>query len=158
MNENVFFFLKFKNNIHFFYDNISLESALPLMKKYGYTAIPVIDNQGIYKGSVSEGDFLWFALENKNDPEALKNTFVGEIIRTNFMPAASININSAELQQLSLHQNYVPIVDDRGCFIGIVTRQDIIRDLMQNQIKKETSQALEETISDSFFNSIYLTV
>ena len=32
-----------------------------------------------------------------------------------------------ELLQLAMSQNFVPVVDDRGMFIGIVTRQDIMR-------------------------------
>lgn len=131
MNENVFFFLKFKNDVRFFYDNLSVADALRLMKAHGYTAVPVTDNQGRYKGSVSEGDFLWFILEHGSDPEVLSETLVGELIRPDFMPAELTTISFEELQAASLHQNYVPIIDDRGCFIGIVTRQSIIHWLMK---------------------------
>ena len=36
--------------------------------------------------------------------------------------SASVN----ELLELVLDQNFVPVTDDRGVFIGIVTRRDII--------------------------------
>jgi CBS domain-containing protein len=32
-----------------------------------------------------------------------------------------------ELLSVAVTQNFVPVVDDRGMFIGIVTRQDIMR-------------------------------
>lgn len=131
MNENVFFFLKFKNDVRFFYDNLSVAEALRLMKAHGFTAVPVTDNQGVYKGSVSEGDFLWFVMEHGSDSEVLAETEVGKLIRPDFMPAALTTISFEDLQAASLHQNYVPIIDDRGCFIGIVTRQSIIRYLMK---------------------------
>ena len=36
-----------------------------------------------------------------------------------------------ELLTLAMNQNFVPVVDDLGSFIGIVTRRDIIRHLTE---------------------------
>lgn len=33
------------------------------MKHHGYTAIPVISRQGKYVNTVTEGDFLWYMLD-----------------------------------------------------------------------------------------------
>ncbi|MCF0246002.1 MAG: hypothetical protein HUJ55_04180, partial [Ileibacterium sp.] len=59
---------------------------------------------------------------------------------------AHISIPFDLLLDASLHQNFVPIVDDRNIFIGIVTRQSIINYFIsspaaQNLVLKETLEA-----------------
>ena len=58
MQENVFFFLKAKNSVKYLYDNISVEDGLTLMRKHKYTAMPIINKEGVYVGTITEGDFL----------------------------------------------------------------------------------------------------
>lgn len=127
MNENVLFFLKFKKDLQFFYDTLSLDEALRLIRKHGFTAVPVINGMGEYLGTVTEGDFLWDLLEHGSDPQRLENSAVRDLIRKNFMPAVNINVTMEQLLETSLHQNFVPVVDDRSIFIGIVTRQALLR-------------------------------
>ena len=42
-----------------------------------------------------------------------------------------------ELLKRSMSQSFVPVVDDRGAFVGIVTRQNIIRRLTTPRVEKE---------------------
>ena len=51
------------------------------------------------------------------------------ILRPEFNPAVRIDVTMEELIEQSLHQSFIPVVDDRGAFVGIVTRQTIIRRL-----------------------------
>ena len=60
MQENVFFFLKTKNSVKYLYDNISVEDGLALMRKHKYTAMPIINKEGVYVGTITEGDFPVF--------------------------------------------------------------------------------------------------
>ncbi len=127
MNENVIFFLRFKRDLQFYYDTLPLSEAIELMKKHKYTAVPVIDRYGKYVGTVSEGDFLWYVLDHGNDKDVLENAVVKDVIRPDFMPPVNIAVTMPELIETSLHQNFVPVVDDRNVFIGIVTRQALLR-------------------------------
>ena len=52
------------------------------------------------------------------------------------MPAVRIDVDLKTLIERSLEQNYVPIVDDRGIFIGIVTRKSIIKYLMNHTMNE----------------------
>lgn len=141
MNQNVVFFLKFKKDLQFYYSSLSVLDALNAMKKHGFTAVPVIDQGGCYMGSVTEGDFLWFILQNGNDPDLLEKTQVKQLIRKGFMPAVNIDVTLNELLETSFHQNYVPVVDDRNKFIGIVTRQSLLRHFGQSSAKLVATSA-----------------
>lgn len=141
MNQNVVFFLKFKKDLQFYYSSLSVLDALNAMKKHGFTAVPVIDQSGCYMGSVTEGDFLWFILQNGNDPALLEKTQVKQLIREGFMPAVNIDVTLNELLETSFHQNYVPVVDDRNKLIGIVTRQSLLRHFGQSSTKLVTTSA-----------------
>lgn len=131
MNANVIFFLKFKKDVRFFYDTLTLRQALPMMKQHGYTAVPVINSEGEYVGSLSEGDLLWTILENGSTAEMLDTMLVRDLIRPGFMPAVNISVPFQTLLETSFDQNYVPVVDDRNIFIGIVTRQTLMKYLAQ---------------------------
>ena len=128
MQENVFFFLKTKNSVKYLYDNISVEDGLALMRKHKYTAMPIINKEGVYVGTLTEGDFLWYLLDHPSiHKEDLEQMEIRELIRGDF--------TVDQLFAQSLKQNFVPVVDDRQIFIGIVTRQSIIQYLMNNADK-----------------------
>ncbi|MGN1276258.1 MAG: CBS domain-containing protein [Floccifex sp.] len=125
MKDNIFFYLKKKGDVFYLNSFLSIEEGLEEMKKSGFTAIPVIDKEGCYVGSITEGDFLWYMCqEDHNMKKPIKS-----IIRKDFMPAASITTPMSEILNQSLLQNYVPVVDDRNIFIGIITRKVILESL-----------------------------
>lgn len=123
-----------KNDAAFVYDNCTVRQGLEKMKAHGYTAIPVLTPDGRYAGTVSEGDFLWNILdENDNSMKSKENLLISDIIRDGFNPSANIYITMDELLQRAVQQSFIPVTDDRGYFIGIVTRQKIILTLMGKQ-------------------------
>lgn len=92
----------------------------------------MLSKDGTYVGSVSEGDFLWHILEYRNnDLRVQENYQVSDILRKDFNPAVKIDVSMDELLERSMNQNFIPVVDDRNFFIGIVTRQDIIRSILK---------------------------
>ena len=104
------------------------------MRHYGYTAIPVINREGKYIGTVSEGDFLWYLSDCFREKEEVNQKTLEEIpltkvIRRDSYRSVKITANVNELLNVALNQNFVPVVDDLGSFIGIVTRRDIIINL-----------------------------
>lgn len=129
---NVIMLLKPKETIKYIYESNTLRQGIEKMRAHSYTAIPVISDDGAYVGTVSEGDFLYYILDmqNNNMKEQEKH-FVKDIIRRDFNPAVNIDVTMDELLDRALKQNFVPVTDARGTFIGIVTRQDIIRHFME---------------------------
>lgn len=105
----------------------TVRQGLEIMKSRGYTAIPVLDKEGHYRGSVTEGDFLRHILATGTTQLKDHELFrVGEIYRSDFCPALNLHATESAVIEAVLQQNYVPIVDDRGCLCGIVTRRSVI--------------------------------
>ena len=135
---NILYFLTPKSEVEYIRIESSVRQGLEKMKYHGYAAIPVIDTEGHYEGTVTEGDFLW-ALYNDNNPDIkrLEKTELKTIIRKNYKPVkASASID--EILSKAYNQNFVPVVDDRDCFIGIIKRKDIIKYLatVRTEIKE----------------------
>ena len=125
---NVIMLLKPKETVKYIFENNTLRQGWEKMKANGYTAIPVISEDGKYVGTVSEGDFLYYIVDrNTQGMKQQEKFYVRDIIRKDFNPAVKIDVQMDELLNRAMHQNFVPVTDDRGTFIGIVTRQDIIR-------------------------------
>lgn len=124
---NILYFLTPKSEVEYINIDSTVRQGLEKMKYHGYSAIPVIDSDGHYKGTVTEGDFLW-ALYNDNSPDIrkLEKTELKSIIHRDYEPvSASASVD--EVLQRSYHQNFVPVVDDRDVFIGIIKRKDVIK-------------------------------
>ncbi len=125
---NIIYMLHPKNTVDYLFCDESVYSGLEKFQNCGYTALPVIDRNGIYVGTVSEGDFLRCILEKKaftaEDQEIYS---VSGIIRKGWNPPIKVTAPMDELLLQVMDQNFLPVVDDRGCFAGIVTRKDIIK-------------------------------
>ena len=127
-NTNILRLLKPKALTSYIYDDLTLRQAIEKMKHHGYTAIPVIGRGGEYVKTIAEGDFLWFMLAHDiGDITELEDYYVRDIPRRVVCEPVYVNSTIEDLFKLSMNQNFVPVVDDRGVFIGIVTRRDILQ-------------------------------
>ena len=130
---NVAFFLKPKSEVFYLKDNMPLARALNEMLRSGYTSVPVIDRDGNYVGAVSEGDFLCALAQTDGEHLRLapardaEKRHVRDILRLGRNPSGRIDEPAEALVSRTTGQNFVPIVDDRGIFIGILTRRNVIR-------------------------------
>jgi len=109
-------------------DSNTLRQALEKMRHSGFTAIPIIDGEGRYAGTLSEGDLLWALLDR--DAGSLKNSeklSVTDISLKRQNTPINVNAQIEDLLLTAMNQNFVPVTDDRGLFIGIVTRRDIMQ-------------------------------
>ena len=108
-------------------EDSSLRNGLEKMRNRGYTAMPVIDKNGVYVGTVTEGDFLWQILQTEDcSVKTLEKLHVVDLIRTGWNPPVRASETVAEVFAKLKDQNFVPVVDDRGVFVGIVTRRAIL--------------------------------
>lgn len=130
---NVISLLIPKINVAYIYDDYTLRQGLEKMRAHSYTAIPVLTRDGMYAGTVSEGDFLWKLIDNDdNSIREKEKLHISDIIRDGFNPPADIRIKLDELLRRAINQSFIPLTDDRGSFMGIVTRKIIIRTFLSD--------------------------
>ncbi len=105
----------------------TVRQGLEVMRRHGYTAIPVLNDRGEYIGCITEGDFLWHILATGTTSLKHQEQYrIADLVRQDFCPPLGIAADDEEVIEAVLQQNFVPIVDDRGCFCGIVTRRSVI--------------------------------
>lgn len=129
---NIAYFIHPKRDVATLYDDCSLRQGLEKMRHHGYTAIPVITRDNKYIGTVSEGDFLWYLVDTQSQElhrismKNIEDTLMRDVLRIDRNAPVKITAGMDELLDRVMNQNFVPVVDDLGSFIGIVTRRDII--------------------------------
>lgn len=124
---NILFFLTPKEEVAHVEEDDTLRQVLEKMEHHGYTAIPLLTKSGRYIGTITEGDLLWF-LKDRNFPDLklLEEMPITSIERRRDNQAVCIQESMEDLFEKVTNQNFVPVVDDKKVFIGIVTRKDIL--------------------------------
>ena len=127
---NILFFLTPKDEVAHVDDADTMRQVLEKMEHHGYTAIPLLGGDGRYIGTITEGDLLWF-LKDRNFPNLhlLEDMPITSITRRRDNQAVKIDESMENLFDKVMNQNFVPVVDDKNVFIGIVTRKDILASL-----------------------------
>jgi CBS domain-containing protein len=133
---NVAFFLIPKSQTAFIEDDDTFRQGLEKMRYHGYTAIPVIDKAGRYVGTLTEGDFLWHIIDiGGASMEECEDLHIADILRPDRNYPVKITARVEELMEHLLTHNFLPVTDDNGAFIGIVTRQKVIEYFKSKQNK-----------------------
>lgn len=125
---NILFFLTPKAMCSYLYDDYTMRQALEKMEATGFAALPILNRRGEYRGTLTEGDLLW-GLKNicymdMRQAEARK---IMEISRRKDNVPVRVTTSMHDLVERASHQNFVPVVDDKNAFIGIITRSAIIQ-------------------------------
>lgn len=124
---NIAFFLLPKQEVVCLSTEATLRQTLERMEHHRYTSVPILDRDGCYAGTVTEGDLLWYM---KNNPElTFEQTHrvkLSDVQLRLAHRAVRIDANMEDLVSLAKLQNFVPVIDDMNRFIGIVRRSDII--------------------------------
>ena len=125
---NILFFLSPKQDLMYVYDDFTLRQTLEKWENNRYASIPVLNRKGEYVGTLTEGDILWGLKKYHGlDLEAAEDIPISEFAHKRDYKAVTVTTSMDELVEAAMSQNFVPVVDDRGMFIGIVRRQAIIR-------------------------------
>jgi CBS domain-containing protein len=130
---NILFFLTPKALCAFLYDDYTVRQALEKMEAVGYAALPILNRRGEYRGTLTEGDLLW-ALKNMcyMDMRQAEARRIMEIPHRKDNTPVRVTTSMFDLVECATSQNFVPVVDDKDAFIGIVTRRAIIKYCQQS--------------------------
>ena len=124
---NILFFLKPKSELAYIYDYHTLRQALEIMEYHKYSSVPILNREGKYVGSITEGDVLW-SLKKLNilSIKDAEDISIMKIERRLDYQCVTAESNMEDLIGKAMEQNFVPVVDVQEHFIGIITRRDII--------------------------------
>ena len=104
-----------------------MRQALERMEYHSYSAVPLINGEGKYAGTITEGDLLW---KLKNTPgltfENTEDIFLSSVEQHVQNVPVTIDAQMEDLISRAVVQNFVPVVDDQQTFIGIVRRREMI--------------------------------
>ena len=135
---NILFFLTPKAMCAYLYDDYTVRQALEKMEVAGYAALPILTRDGEYQGTLTEGDVLW-AMKNLcslNLKQAEKVRIMDISRRRDNLPVP-VNTSMHELVERAQTQNFVPVVDDKDTFIGLITRKSIVNYCNEQLFAKE---------------------
>lgn len=116
-----------KSQVNFLTEDNSVRQGLEKFKVHGFTAVPLLSRSGEYIGTVSDKDFLLCVLEHLDGGmKSLEDMPITDMIRPDFNPPVSIDADMDQLFSRVMDQNFVPVVDSRGLFVGIITRKAVL--------------------------------
>ena len=126
--DNILFFLTPKAMCAHLMADDTLRQALARMESARYAALPILNKKGEYCGTLTEGDALW-ALINRCglDIHAAEHVRIMEVAHRKDNSPVKVTATMDQLLERASRQNFIPVVDDKNTFIGIVTRRAIIK-------------------------------
>jgi CBS domain-containing protein len=105
----------------------SVEQALERMKPNGFSAVPILDDDGCYVGTLSTSDLIWFLLPGEAGwQERARSTSLLGVPRKLKDSAVPVDADVSSLIARATHQPFVPIVDGQGRFVGLVRRRPLL--------------------------------
>ena len=138
---NIMRFLTPKSSVSYLDASATVRNGYEKMSYHKFRAIPVVTSEGIYVGTVTEGDFLHGMISNNGcDLRQQEKICIRDILRPDWNPAVNITCTVEQLFHRVAEQNFVPVVDDRGVFIGIVTRKAVLTYLIDNYQKQHENK------------------
>lgn len=132
---NILFWLIPKEKVAFIYDDQTMRQALEKMQLYRYQTIPILNKKGDYIGTLSEGDLLWYIKDHQIDFNATENILITEVPRNRDNQAIDVNTQMEDIFEVATNQNFIPVTDDFGAFIGIITRKSIFSYMIAKKAK-----------------------
>ncbi|MBR3004078.1 MAG: CBS domain-containing protein [Lachnospiraceae bacterium] len=123
-----------KSETFYLTEDVTIRQALEKFDFHKFSVVPLIAKDGTYITSVSEGDILrYIKNQAKFDIEKAEKVKVKTLEKYRPYRACMNNVSDEEIFALALEQNFVPVVDDRNMYIGIVKRKDILNKMLADK-------------------------
>lgn len=127
-----FFLLPKSESLHLT-EQMTLRQAMEKMQYHGYGAVPVLNSAGQYVGTITAADILWH-LKDFHDANMLKTERiqVQDVPRRHDNVPVSVSEDIRNMLKMAMEENFIPIIDDLGVFIGMVRRREIMEFYTKN--------------------------
>ena len=129
---NIMRFIVPKSLVEYVTEDSTVRQALEKMRFHRYAAIPVLDSEGRFVGTLRNDDLLRFFLEKGGySAREAERVGIGVLLDSDSSKPLYHNASMGELIEQVKEHNFVPVVDDRGCFVGIILRRDVLNFLLK---------------------------
>ena len=146
---NILRFVIPKSLVEYITVDSTVRQALEKMRFHRYTAIPVLDKDGKYVGTIRNDDIYKYFFENGTfDFRSAERDGITGIINPGYSKPLFHHASMSELIDMVKEHNFVPVVDDRSCFIGIILRRDILNFLYKSYEENENSNKEKNKAED----------
>ena len=116
-----------KKATYYLLDTATIRQSLEKFDAHKFTVVPLIDKEGHYVGTLSEGDILRYIKNHAHfDITLAENVKVKDIEHYRPYRCLKIDATIEEVYALALDQNFVPLIDDQDHYIGIIKRKDVL--------------------------------
>jgi CBS-domain-containing membrane protein len=133
---NILRFLLPKSSVEYISEGDSIRQAYEKMKYHRYVAIPVLSESGEYIGSVRRDDiYKYFIDSGRVDFRSAERESVMSMLDPGYAKPLRQDATVQDLVEGVMEHNYVPVVDDRNCFIGIILRRSVLSFLFNHYEK-----------------------
>lgn len=124
---NVAMFLTPRFEVVCIAERATMRQALERMASHRYTAVPLIDEDGCYVGTLTEGDLLRKMTDERLTIDDAERVPLATVARATRNEPIEVTVEIERILSRAIDQNFVPVVDSRGVLMGIVTRKAIIQ-------------------------------
>ena len=137
---NIFSFMIPKSLVVHISDDSTVRQALEKMKYHRYVAVPVLNSDGVYVGTLRNDDiFKYFHDNGKFDYKSAERDRVTDILDSSYAKPLYHTATVEEMIDSVGEHNFVSVVDDRGCFIGTILRRDVLN-FLSDYYKKNSKK------------------
>jgi len=125
--ESILKLLTPKKATYYLLNTATIRQALEKFDAHKFSVVPLLDNDGHYAGTLSEGDILRYIKNHAHfNIDEAEGTQVKDIDHYRSYACLSIDATIEEVYGLTLEQNFVPLIDDQDHYIGIIKRKDVL--------------------------------
>lgn len=123
-----------KKGTYYLEQGTTVRNAIEKFRVHKFSVVPIIDKEGRYVRTIAEGDLLRFITnQSEYKLKEAENVLIDVVESYRSYKALRIDASIIEVLALSLEQNFIPLVDDRGLYIGIIKRKEVLEYLIESK-------------------------
>ncbi|WP_203351342.1 cyclic-di-AMP-binding protein CbpB [Streptococcus uberis] len=114
------------DDLAIFIDSHNSDHVMLILVSNGFSRVPVISKDKIFKGTISISDILNYQAKHQLTDWELNQTDIGEMVNTK-IESISFKSSLTLIMHKLVEYPFLPVVDDENHFIGIITRKSILK-------------------------------
>ncbi|AUT05415.1 cyclic-di-AMP-binding protein CbpB [Streptococcus parauberis] len=114
------------DDLAIFIDTHNSDHVMLLLVSNGFSRVPVLSKDKIYKGTISISDIMNYQRKKQLTDWEMNQIDIGKMVNTKIEPL-SVHAKLATIMHQLVEYPFLPVVDDQKKFVGIITRKSILK-------------------------------